>query len=433
MGAKSRRRRAKRATKTPPTKTLPRGTVERFNADDKTQKIPRSALEFDAPCLFDLAGLAADDDAADDASSRGAPRRAAFESVVNSGEVISHPFWGQFAIDMDGLQIPTKTQPVLRDHDTTKILGVTSDVRVTDGKTLEAKGELLDVTQDGEEVIGLAEAGFPFQMSIFVPPLQILEVLEGEEVEVNGHKLTGPGTIFKKSTLREVTVTPLGADPNTSLALLSRGSQPGGGDSVAFSVSQLSTARKDMDDEEETGEAGTVTAAEAERLTAEAVEAATQAERTRLVAIDDLTAGLSIDPEVVSKWKLDGLTAEKVAVEVVKLAKAGKSAMLSALTGDSPDLSADEGDEAEHDESTATGDGGATPPKPTAKLTAKQIAEMPEKLEHRKPNNAKFEAEWDANVGGCRDSDDNAFESKDEYLAYRRHTPAGMSATRGRV
>src|SRR6185503_15427099 len=61
----------------------------------------------------------------------------------------------------------------------------------------------------------LAE-GFPWQASVGIDQGSVESVKEGTEVEVNGQKLRGPGTVFRKSTLREASFVALGADPKTS-------------------------------------------------------------------------------------------------------------------------------------------------------------------------------------------------------------------------
>lgn len=412
MGAKSRRRKNKRqAAKAPPPKTPPRGAEELpevFAANgDGEYRIPRAALRFGLPLEFDLAGLAADPPAegGDESGEEGGKgSRQSFSVVANSGEVmLNHPFWGNFAIDLDGLSIPRQDQPLLRDHDVSKILGQTKAIRVTDDKQLVAEGEFSAVTKDAEEVLALAGEGFPFQASVFVPPSAILSVETGESVEVNGHKLEGPGHVFTKSELREVTITPLGSDPNTNLALLAQGSNKGEVDTVSLSVSQLSTQpEEDMSQHEEVGEeADTVSVQEAERLAAKAAEEATLAERSRLAGIDELAAGTGIDAEAIAKMKSEGFTVERSAVEIVKLAKAGKAALLTALTENSPDLSAAEGEETEFTET------GVAPPEPK-KLTRAKLEAMP-------LGEARFKAEWAADLDKCQ----SEFSGEDLYVAFR--------------
>ena len=63
--------------------------------------------------------------------------------------------------------------------------------------------------------------GFPWQASVYVPPKAIERLEEGQTATVNGRTITGPGHVFRESSLREVTFTSLGADENTHAHALS--------------------------------------------------------------------------------------------------------------------------------------------------------------------------------------------------------------------
>jgi len=149
--------------------------------------------------------------------------RAKFRMVANSGGVIQHPYWGNFAIDLSGLKVGRKKKPALRDHDSQKIVGWTDSFEKTD-EGLIAEGTFTEATEDGREVLSMLRDGFPWQASVYVPPKKVQRLAEGETAEVNGHQISGPGHIFRESSLREVTFTALGADENTDAAQLSSGS-----------------------------------------------------------------------------------------------------------------------------------------------------------------------------------------------------------------
>jgi len=84
-----------------------------------------------------------------------------------------------------------------------------------------AEGFFTETNDVGKETLALARAGFPFQASVMVPPSAIEKVPSGETAFVNGHELQGPGHIFRKSALREVTFTAIGADEATEAVMLS--------------------------------------------------------------------------------------------------------------------------------------------------------------------------------------------------------------------
>lgn len=154
-------------------------------------------------------------------SSEGKTRKAKFRMVANSGDVIeNHPYWGNFAIDLDGLKIGRKRKPALRDHDSQRIVGWTHSLEIGE-EGLVAEGTFTESTPDGREVLDMLRDGFPWQASVFVPPRVIEKVGPNETVRVNGRTLTGPGHVFRESSLREVTFTALGADENTDAAQLS--------------------------------------------------------------------------------------------------------------------------------------------------------------------------------------------------------------------
>jgi len=144
-----------------------------------------------------------------------------FSMIAHSGKImLNHWCWGNFAIDLSGVSIGRRKNPALRDHNSERIVGWTEDINIDRKKGIIADGIFSEKTEDGKLALDLADEGFPWQASIYIPPLLIEKVAEGEEAEVNGQKLKGPGTIFRKSILREVSFCALGADENTSASAL---------------------------------------------------------------------------------------------------------------------------------------------------------------------------------------------------------------------
>ena len=143
-----------------------------------------------------------------------------FSMVANTGKVMDHWFWGKLIIDLEGAQLPKKNIPVLRDHQTDKIVGWTNKIMKSAENGISVIGNISKTTEDGKEVEGLSEEGFPWQASVYMPPSSIEEVEEGVMVEVNDMSLKGPLTIFRKSKLKEVSFCALGTDDNTEALLL---------------------------------------------------------------------------------------------------------------------------------------------------------------------------------------------------------------------
>ena len=143
-----------------------------------------------------------------------------FKMNAYSGKVIpGHWFWGNLIIDLAGMKLPKKKMPVLQDHFTEKIVGWSEKIRKSDEGVL-IEGNFAESTQSGQEAMALAREGFPWQASVYVPPSSIEDVSEGTKVEINGQKLKGPLTIFRKTELKEASFCALGADSNTSAEAL---------------------------------------------------------------------------------------------------------------------------------------------------------------------------------------------------------------------
>lgn len=145
--------------------------------------------------------------------------RMSIRILANSGEpILGHYWWGNFAIDLEGLQIGRQDKPILLDHRSDQIVGYTSKIELTDDGVI-AEGTVLagdsDCFEYGRRVKEFADEGYPWQSSVYVPPLEVEYIPRDTFVMVNGHKLEGPGHVFRKAVLREVTVTSLGADENT--------------------------------------------------------------------------------------------------------------------------------------------------------------------------------------------------------------------------
>ena len=89
------------------------------------------------------------------------------------------------------------------------------------GDNISAEGVLLK-NQYGESVATDGRAGFPWQMSVNIEPSVIDDVQPGASVSVNGRQVFGPAKIFRNNRIREVSFTPVGADPGTSALAMSR-------------------------------------------------------------------------------------------------------------------------------------------------------------------------------------------------------------------
>lgn len=142
-----------------------------------------------------------------------------FRIIGYSGAIIkNHWFWGNLAIDLSGCKFYKKRLPVLEEHFKAGRLGFTTKQTIEEKVIVE--GEYL--TNDNAKAMQAdIDQGFPMEASLFCPPSVIERVMEGASVQVNGHTLNGPGAVFRKSTIKEVSMCVFGADSNTKSSALS--------------------------------------------------------------------------------------------------------------------------------------------------------------------------------------------------------------------
>ena len=137
-----------------------------------------------------------------------------------SGKIIKgHWYWGDLAIDTDGLKLSKTNIPILEDHRTDRKIGFGSFLTDEKHRVMSEDTTFVD-TPFAQEFIKLSEQGFPYEASIYARPSKIQRLMEDEETEVNGFKMKGPGTVWRESVLKECSVVTFGADPNTKSAAM---------------------------------------------------------------------------------------------------------------------------------------------------------------------------------------------------------------------
>jgi len=169
------------------------------------EKVPRQALNFTDEAVINLSG--------EKKGERGA------EMLVYSGKKLDHWYWGELIIDTLGVQFSGSKYPILESHNTDRKIGFASKVE-TDTKIFFPDIKLLD-NAHANEFYDNASQGFPYQASISIRPTLVERVEKGEKVEVNGMKLSGPLTVFRKSNFREGSVCVFGVDSKTSSTVFS--------------------------------------------------------------------------------------------------------------------------------------------------------------------------------------------------------------------
>jgi len=137
--------------------------------------------------------------------------------VAYSGSLMRVPHWGDVAVDLAGLDVSGQV-PLLADHDA-RVGGVVGhgEARVADGRLL-VSGVLSGAGEAARQVVELARAGFSFQASVGLEPFEHERV---NKAEVNGRALSSPRgfVLVRRGRLREVSITPLGADADTRVSI----------------------------------------------------------------------------------------------------------------------------------------------------------------------------------------------------------------------
>lgn len=134
-----------------------------------------------------------------------------FTGTAYSGELIrNHWFWGSVIFDLASTRAADRV-PVLIQHDPGQRAGFAA---LSFGDQITAEGTLM-ANAHGEAVASESRAGFPWQMSVRIEPDSIEEIASGAQVTVNGRAVTGPAHVFRNNVIREVSFTPVGADPAT--------------------------------------------------------------------------------------------------------------------------------------------------------------------------------------------------------------------------
>lgn len=171
-------------------------------------KMSRSAL-----CFSDVEAFAA-------TVPKEEGKKRGLKMVAYSGKIIKdHWYWGDLAIDTSGVNLSKSNIPILADHETDRKIGFGSFI-VNDKHEIVSDEMSYVETPHAAEFITLSDQGFPYEASIYTRPSKIQRLMENEEVEVNGFKMKGPGTVWRESVLRECSVVTFGADQNTKSAAM---------------------------------------------------------------------------------------------------------------------------------------------------------------------------------------------------------------------
>lgn len=148
----------------------------------------------------------------DDQAGERVPR---FRMVAYTGGIMHPRYMGPTVVDLAGLAV-RPTRPVLRDHDTDRIVGHTTRVEMPRGRRLVAEGEISGSGDDAAEITATSGRGFPWQASVGARILEAERVHENESATVNGRRLRGPFYLIRRAELTEISFVAIGGDGNTA-------------------------------------------------------------------------------------------------------------------------------------------------------------------------------------------------------------------------
>ena len=159
----------------------------------KQKTVPGNACSFDAATA----------DVADDGT---------FSLTPFSGQVFKHWYWGKMTFDMEGIQMRKKVIPAFKDHDSAQLVGEINSM--CSGDKVILSGRFAD-TDAAKTIQSVKELEWECSLAFDGQSAVIEEVGEGAEVNVNGTKFMGPGTVIRNAPLYECSFTHFGAVPGT--------------------------------------------------------------------------------------------------------------------------------------------------------------------------------------------------------------------------
>jgi hypothetical protein len=206
-------------------------------------------------------------------------------------------YWGDIVVDLTGLEARDST-PILLSHSAWSletVLGQTSKV-LNDGQRLRLTGAIMAETETVKQVLTLAKNGFQFQASIGAVPKKYRFIDEKETATANGQTHQGPFYLMEQSTLREISIVPLGADGSTSAKIAASHETPKPKEGIMEAQKQTP-----------------------QEPTAESIRAAAVAEDSRVMKVREIAKDY---PEVSAQAVKEGWSPERTELETVKAERA---------------------------------------------------------------------------------------------------------------
>jgi len=135
--------------------------------------------------------------------------------TLYDGSIVKHWYWGNLAFELATMKMAKKRNPILYSHDVNQRVAYSDSVSFEKKFTME--GAFLN-SPIAQQIKAEMTEGFPFEASLRFDPerTNMLKVVEGQSVEVNGHTLKGPGTVMKNTLVQEGSICVFGALKDTN-------------------------------------------------------------------------------------------------------------------------------------------------------------------------------------------------------------------------
>lgn len=145
-----------------------------------------------------------------------------FRILANTGSPMRVPGFAEPVIlDFRGVKFARDVTPIIANHDPALRIGHTTTRSVaTNPPAIVIEGVVSSGSDVARGVVDDCRNGFPFQASVGATILKAKFLREGQTAEVNGQSVKGPLVIAVESSIREISVLPLGADSATQFALV---------------------------------------------------------------------------------------------------------------------------------------------------------------------------------------------------------------------
>lgn len=171
----------------------------KFTVDTRMMDIPAEAT------VFNMQGACSFGEGEEDKKN--------IRLMLYDGSIVKHWYWGNMGFELASMKLAKKTVPILDTHDVDRRVGF-STAATFDGK-FQMDGRLLD-NEWGRAIQADSAGGYPFEASLRFDPnkSRIEYIKEGASVAVNGHTLSGPGTLITNTVVVEGSVCTFGAQNN---------------------------------------------------------------------------------------------------------------------------------------------------------------------------------------------------------------------------